>query len=279
MLSPERWRLVAALKKCTGPIYVSEDATRQLPKIRRLLRMAGIAKERCAFLTDVVGPKHWVDRLLHFGTTTPIAYAHLPNYPVADSDRWTSPRLSLDDVDRADRDQWLRRNGIAHLPIVLVQPGNRRAIKWRRARHTDSKAWPIGHWAQLLRAVRQISPRACVLLCGSVDEEPLLKQIRGAAQVTGVNVVTSELPLRRLLALLEVAHSMVSVDTGPSHMAAAMGCPLVVLYGTEPRDVWGRRGPPRSRIVEIGGIPPLRSTSEIGVELVIAAWRSLCGKS
>lgn len=276
LLSPERWRLAAALKKCTGPIYVSEDATRQLPKIRRLLRIARVAKERCAFLTDAVeAPTHWVDRLLHFGATTPAAYADVPTRPVAADDRWHSPRLSLDDEDRADRDLWLRRNGIAHRPIVLVQPGNKRAMKWGRARDNDSKAWPIGHWSEFLRAVHRDLPRACILLCGSVDEEHLLRQIRDVAQVTGVNVMTSEIPLRRLLALMEVAHSMVSVDTGPSHMAAAIGCPLVVLYGTESKAVWGRRGRSGFRIVEIGGVPPHRSACEIDVDRVVGAWSSL----
>ncbi|MEW5297215.1 MAG: hypothetical protein WDW36_000439 [Sanguina aurantia] len=42
---------------------------------------------------------------------------------------------------------------------------------------------------------------------------------------------TAVLPLGRLKALLEIAHSMISVDTGPAHLAAAMGCPLVVLFG------------------------------------------------
>jgi heptosyltransferase-2/heptosyltransferase-3 len=37
--------------------------------------------------------------------------------------------------------------------------------------------------------------------------------------------------LRRLLALLSMAHSCISVDTGPAHVAAALDCPLVVLFG------------------------------------------------
>ena len=36
---------------------------------------------------------------------------------------------------------------------MLVQPGNKRAIKWRRPRRADAKAWPVAHWAQLLRAI------------------------------------------------------------------------------------------------------------------------------
>ncbi len=34
-----------------------------------------------------------------------------------------------------------------------------------------------------------------------------------------------------LLALLSISHSCISVDTGPAHAAAALNCPLVVLFG------------------------------------------------
>ena len=43
--------------------------------------------------------------------------------------------------------------------------------------------------------------------------------------------VAGDLPLRRLLALLSTAHSCISVDTGPAHAAAALNCPLTVLFG------------------------------------------------
>lgn len=51
-----------------------------------------------------------------------------------------------------------------------------------------------------------------------------------------VRDVAGDLPLRRLLALLALGHSLVSLDTGPAHVAAALGCPVVVLAGTaDPR--------------------------------------------
>src|SRR6185312_3255472 len=114
-----------------------------------------------------------------------------------------------------------------------------------------------------------------ILLCGAPNEQSLLECIRQSAHVNGVNVVTSELPLRRLLALMEIAHSMISVDTGPSHMAAAVGCPLVVLYGAESPAIWSRRSPVGKPIIELGGPPESYAASEIAVDRVIAAWRAL----
>jgi heptosyltransferase-2/heptosyltransferase-3 len=42
-----------------------------------------------------------------------------------------------------------------------------------------------------------------------------------------VKAVADQLPLRRLFALLTRAHSMIRVDTGPAHAAAALGCAIV----------------------------------------------------
>ena len=76
---------------------------------------------------------------------------------------------------------------------------------------------------------------------------------------------------------MEVAHSMVAVDTGPAHMAAAMGCPLVVLYGNESPRVWSRRSPTGKPVIELGGPPKYAAASEIPVSDVIEAWYSVSG--
>jgi len=275
LLSPERWRLALALRRSTGPIYVSEDATRQLPKIRRLLRAARVPAQRCVFLADDQAPPvHWVDRSLRLGTMTPPAF-DASRFPFSPEYCRSAPRLFLNADDRADRNAWLRQHGIVSRPLVLIQVGNKRAMKWGRTRGEDSKSWPIAAWAQLLRAIRARMPNACILLCGSTAEEPLLVQIRSAAQVNGVNVATRELPLRRLLALMETAHSMISVDTGPSHMAAAVGCPSIVLYGAESKAAWSRRSPCGRPIIELGGPPESQAARDISVERVIDAWHTL----
>jgi len=272
LFSPQRWRLIAQLRASRGPVYVSEDSARQVRKIRRMLGLAGVSPRRCLFVTDqTIEAPHWVDRLLLFGEMTPAAFGGAMNH-CSEQDHWTAPRLCVSESDRSDRDVWLRERGIASVPIVLVQAGNKLATKWGRARSNDSKAWPTEHWASLLRAMRDALPDACLMLCGSVQEHDVLASISKSAGINGVHVATHDLPLRRLLALLEMAHSMVSVDTGPSHMAAAIGCPLVVLYGAESPRVWGRRSPLQRPVVELGGPPLHHRVSELAPERVIEAW-------
>jgi heptosyltransferase-2/heptosyltransferase-3 len=91
----------------------------------------------------------------------------------------------------------------------------------------------------------------------------------------GVATATRDLPLRRLLALGEIAHSMVSVDTGPAHLAAAGGCPLVVLYGDQSPQVWDRRSPNGRPVLSLGGPPQRQRVDQIGLDEVLAAWSTL----
>ncbi|MDR3385865.1 MAG: glycosyltransferase family 9 protein [Rudaea sp.] len=272
LLSPERWRLVRLLAKHDGPVYVSEDSRRQVTKIRHLLAMSRIANDRCVFLDQFPAAvdEHWIDQLLRFGQSTPPAF---DNAAARQADElWLAPRLFLNQGDRDDRERWLRERGLAGRPLVLLQPGNKRATKFGRVRADDSKAWPIVHWAGLLRAMNARMPEACLLLCGSPAEVPLLRDIRAAAGLAQVGIASEDLPLRRLMALQETADSMVSVDTGPAHMAAAMGCPLVVLYGTESPHRWSRRSAVNAAVIELGGPDAQKGMADIPLESVVQAW-------
>ena len=276
MLSPERWRLIGALRRHEGPVYVSEDISRRVSQIRRLLKLAGIDQDRCVYLLDQPsGHDHWVERLLAFGASTPRSIRS-EDFPVFPEYFRSAPRLYVDPAARLDRDLWLRERGFSERPLVLVQIGNKRSGRWGAAGQADAKAWPTDRWIGLLQFMRRTLPNACLLLCGSQNESAMLEKV-SAASGSGADIATSDLPLRRLLALMEVAHSMVAVDTGPAHMAAAMGCPLVVLYGNESPRVWGRRSPAGKPVIELGGPPNYAAASEIPVSDVIEAWYSVSG--
>ena len=77
--------------------------------------------------------------------------------------------------------------------------------------------------------------------------------------------------LRRLFALCCLADSMISIDTGPAHAAAALCLPLVVLYGVQSARVWLPRSGGQSPVL------PLESphVSQISAAQVIERWRSL----
>jgi Glycosyltransferase family 9 (heptosyltransferase) len=264
-----------------GPVYVCERHYRQLPRIRRMLRLSGVDPRRCVFISDVPEDRtvHLVDRLERFGARTPDAIS-ASDYPPLAPAAVDGPRLHIIDSERTERDNWLSTQGWAGRELVLIQPGNHRSMgprreRWRRL-NTDDKWWPIERWAQLLQRMHAQRPAALLLLRGSVEEVPMLEEIRGIAGFKDVAVVGTT--LRQLFALYESARSMVSVDTGPAHAAAALSLPLVVLYGAENPAYWLPRSPSGSKVIAVGGPPAATRADQVSVATVFEAWRTIAGQ-
>jgi heptosyltransferase-2/heptosyltransferase-3 len=270
------WPQVARALRQThpGPIYICEHHYRQLPRIRRMLAFSRIDPARCVFMTEKPGTVHHsVDRLIHLGRQTPPAL-QAADYPAPETATPWAPRLEVFDEDRSELAAWLRSQGWAGRQIVMVQPGNHRSMSRRRKRwqrlNTDDKAWPLERWVTLLHRVHAHMPEALIMLRGSPEEVAMLEQVR---QATGLEaVVVVGVGLRRLFALCDMAHSMISVDTGPAHAAAALGLPLVVMYGAEAQRFWLPRSPCGSPVVGVGGPPESVRVDQITVEAVFAAW-------
>jgi heptosyltransferase-2/heptosyltransferase-3 len=266
-----------------GPIYVCEKHYRQLPRIHRMLYLSGVDPGRCVFLTDrpirkpVQPTDHLVDRMVALGARTP-ASLRAGDYPPPAADL-EGPRLYVLASERANRDAWLRSQGFAGRELILVQPGNHRTMGPRRARwrrlNTDDKWWPLERWAELLQRIARERPQAVQLLRGSQQELPMLQEIQAAANLP--NVATVGTTLRQLYALCEAASSVISVDSGPAHAAAALSVPLVVLYGAESPLYWLPRSPSRSPVVGVGGPPASRRADQVSVDAVFSAWRTVAG--
>lgn len=271
------WRVLWALHRSSpGPIYVCERQPRQLARIRRMLAFSAVDASRCLFLGDLPGQEeHWVDRFIRLGQLTP---ASIPAAQYPSTLSWKpAPRLSVSGTERAEMDAWLRTRGWQGRRLVLIQPGNfrsmsRRRERWRRL-NADDKAWPLRNWVSLSRSVLEAMPDALVVLCGAPQEGAMLQEIQAAADLP--SVVVAELPLRQLLAMSETAHSMISVDTGPAHAAAALGLSLVVMFGAESQGEWLPRSPSGSAVIGMGGPPISNRVDQICVDEVFAAWCSL----
>ena len=271
------WRALWELRRSDpSPIYVCEYQPRQVRRIRRLLALARINPARCLFISEgrVDLDAHWVDRLVRFGERTPVALKER-DYPHSLAACAPAPRLCMLESDAAELEVWLQALGWTGRRFILIQPGNFRSMSARREqwRNTDDKAWPIEHWAALLRKIHAATPSALIVLCGAPQEALMLQKIE--ASVALPQVVVAELPLRRLLALCSAAHSMISIDTGPAHAAAALGLPLVVMYGAESPRQWLPRSPSGSPVLAVGGPPQSRRVAEISVDEVFQTWHAM----
>ena len=103
-------------------------------------------------------------------------------------------------------------------PWVAVAAG----AKWL------TKRWPVASFAALLnRASAQFGGTA--VLVGSPDDIALSLEL--AARLRGPSLdLTGKTSLPRLVAVLKAADAMVANDTGPLHLAAALGTPCVAPY-------------------------------------------------
>jgi ADP-heptose:LPS heptosyltransferase len=280
------WRPVRGALRASapGPIYVCERHYRQLPRIRRMLRLAGVDPLRCVFLSErpVKGPvkesDHLVDRMVRLGMRTPASLV-AEDYPRPAEASLDGPRLYVLEQELDERDAWLRSQGLYGRELIVIQPGNHRTMGPRRARwrrlNTDDKWWPLERWAELLQRICRERPEAVLLLRGSQEEVPMLHEISAVTQLAGVVVVGTT--LRQLYALCQAASSMISIDSGPAHAAAALSVPLVVLYGAESPLYWLPRSPSGSPVVGVGGPPLSRRVDELSVDAVFEAWRSVGG--
>jgi heptosyltransferase-2 len=91
---------------------------------------------------------------------------------------------------------------------------------------------------------------ADVLIFGSAAERPLAEEIARSMKHTPT-IVAGETSLRQLLALMARCRLMVANDSGPMHLAAAMGIPLVAIFGSTDERATGPMGT-RIRIVKRG---------------------------
>jgi heptosyltransferase III len=260
-LEPTQHEAVAWLRNHSGPVYLCDPDR----AARRLVERA-VPRDRIVFVWDNWPglDVHWADWWYSVGARAPLAHAV------------GQPQLHLPTEWLRDAKRWLIGRGIDNHPLLLIQPGNKKTAKtWSLSRKSD-KYWPVERWAAVIRAALQANPALRVVICGTPREKSLLEAIRVLVGDVRTIAAADDLPLPRLVALSSIAHSMISVDTGPAHVAAAMDCPCVVLFG---RYGWRRWQPraPNSKVIALGreAFSEDGSVEQIGVEAVIAAWRSL----
>jgi len=89
--------------------------------------------------------------------------------------------------------------------------------------------WPVRHFAALCERILFAYPQAHFLLLGGKQE---IAKIRELEKHLGdhATVVAGRLSLRQTAALMQRLGLYVGVDTGPTHLAGAIGVPMVALY-------------------------------------------------
>jgi heptosyltransferase II len=139
----------------------------------------------------------------------------------------------------AQADALLARLGFkGDRPLVAMEPG---------ARYGPAKCWPPERFGEVARAL--LAEGAAVVTVGTAATQPVEEQV---ARIAGPGLLRSAGRTDDLLALVGIlarSRLLIANDTGPMHLGAALGTPVLALFGaTDPR-VSAPRGPGPIRIV------------------------------
>ena len=159
---------------------------------------------------------------------------------------YPTPLPALPPFDRALPDELGGRD------FVLLVPGS-------SPRH-PAKRWPVARFALLARALGEIGHVPVVV--GSAPEAALAAAIREACP--GAVDLVGRTDIALLAALARRARLTIGNDTGVCHLAAAAGCPVIVLFS---RASDPARHAPRGRLVRVFAAPDL---DDLAAETVIA---------
>ncbi len=114
---------------------------------------------------------------------------------------------------------------------IALQPGTR----W------VNKRWPTEYFTSLVRQLAAETPDLRFAILGGRDDQAIGQSIATASPGSCLNLC-GQTSLPEMIEWVRRCELMVTNDTGPMHVAAALGKPMVALFGpTEPR----RTGPYR----------------------------------
>ena len=149
------------------------------------------------------------------------------------------------EIPEPAREQARARLAAVGARVVGVQMGSQRThAAWPLIPRPHLKALSVEQWLGLVRRLLEEDHADGVVFHGSPREgasvRALLRRLPASARSRCRDF--TDIGLTLLPAVLEQLGALVSVDTGPAHIAAAVGCPLLVVFGPTDPAVFRPRG-------------------------------------
>lgn len=144
-------------------------------------------------------------------------YARLAKYAFNLDSINLTPELTVTDKEREQSAGMLKDAGDKY--VVLCPGGN-----------NLQKHWPVERFSLLAEHLHN-KKGLSILLSGSPPEMDVIADVAKASSVPTINLIEKGLTISTLKAVIASASLVVTNDTGPRHIAAALGTPLVTLFG------------------------------------------------
>ncbi len=230
LLQLHNWRDAVALRQCLHArhydlaISVFGPWAAILAILSGARRRLGFGQEGYpGFLTDSVAGRHW-DPLDHkHEVDYCLELAQAAGATIEQDDR--IPHLTVNSQARQQVEQLLQMEGIqSHSPLIACHVSSNNGY---------AKRWPVPYWATLIdKLIRENS--ATVVLTGAPEDLPLVAEVIRCTHEHPLNMA-GKTSLAQLAALLQRADLLITGDSGPMHIAAAVATPLIAIHGpTDP---------------------------------------------
>jgi heptosyltransferase-1 len=177
-------------------------------------------------------------------------------------------------VDARVADDFLRGAGLLRRQFAVLNPG----AGW------PSKIWPADRYGEVAQRLRDAHGLRSLAVWGDAAERKLSEAIVAASR--GAAVLAPSTTVLELAAFSRRASLFVGSDTGPMHLAVAVGTPTISLHGPSLADWCGAYGPHNVRLqaaYEAGSANYRRQASDcamrvISVDMVAEACDQLLGR-
>lgn len=187
--------------------------TRSLPKPPIQMRKRSAAEIKALIAQNARGRQ-----------TFPAEGHHVFHYLGLIPARWTAPKLYVADNEVAEAAKRLPNQGL----WLGLNPG---------AEYGPAKRWPL---ERFIEAANRLHKRLNCgwILFGGTQDAPLTARIAAECKGPVVNLA-GKTTLRELCALFRCCKALLTNDTGPMHVAAALGVPVIVPFGSTAPELTG----------------------------------------
>jgi heptosyltransferase-2 len=142
---------------------------------------------------------------------------------------------------------WTTRDEIIAAKTLLPAEQKKYLLIHAAAAHPD-KMYPNSNWAQIITELHNkygFTP----VLSGAQGDVQLNQDIINSSQVECINLA-GKLSIRESMALYKLMQLTICVDSGPSHLSAAVGTPTLTLFGPTDPERWRPFGPQHDTIFD-----------------------------